>query len=152
MTVDYAISLMKPYRDRIHFKDDCLITDLLANRPRINYRPAANEWTTAQFSRFIAVAHGLISEQDFDDPEIYVCHTCHNPKCINVKHLYVGSRSSNACDSVKAGTHNMARKEYCINGHKFEPSNTRRRLMSGRAGKECDRVRMQEFRARQTNS
>ena len=33
-----------------------------------------------------------------------VCHKCNNPLCVNPKHLYLGNRSSNAYDSIKAGT------------------------------------------------
>lgn len=35
-----------------------------------------------------------------------VCHTCHNKWCINVDHLYLGDKSSNAIDAVRHGVWN----------------------------------------------
>ena len=32
------------------------------------------------------------------------CHSCHNPACINHRHLYWGSHSDNMADKVAAGT------------------------------------------------
>ena len=32
-----------------------------------------------------------------------VCHTCDNRKCINVDHLWLGTRSENILDAVKKG-------------------------------------------------
>lgn len=53
-----------------------------------------------------------------------VLHKCNVPNCYNINHLYLGDRSQNTKDSVRAGTHNMARKEACPKGHPYDSVNT----------------------------
>lgn len=58
--------------------------------------------------------------------------------------LRYGTRSENQLDSVRHGTHHMARKTHCANGHEFTPENTRRYLRLGslrRACLACERER-----------
>lgn len=145
MTLNYAVELLSKYSNYINFSGSCLVTDLKANRPRINYK-IDGRWTTGQMSRFIALVHNLINEEEFDDPEIYICHTCHNTKCINIKHFYVGDRSSNTLDSVECGTHNMSSKTHCSRGHEFNFINTRYRPTGGRACRTCAMLDMRERR------
>lgn len=35
--------------------------------------------------------------------DAYVCHTCHNRRCVNPNHLYVGDHESNTADMVRSG-------------------------------------------------
>ena len=37
------------------------------------------------------------------DPEKLACHTCDNPWCLNIDHLYVGTPQSNMDDKVARG-------------------------------------------------
>jgi lambda repressor-like predicted transcriptional regulator len=37
---------------------------------------------------------------------LWVLHRCNNPSCVNVSHLYLGTRSDNQKDAVNNGTHN----------------------------------------------
>jgi hypothetical protein len=32
-----------------------------------------------------------------------ICHTCHNPLCVNPEHLYAGTHKQNTADMVRAG-------------------------------------------------
>lgn len=39
-----------------------------------------------------------------DDPgDLWVCHTCDNKRCVNPKHLYIGTVQDNVRDAVKRG-------------------------------------------------
>lgn len=40
--------------------------------------------------------------------EEHACHTCDNPKCVNPKHLYVGSALTNSQDMISRSGHYLA--------------------------------------------
>lgn len=54
------------------------------------------------------VAYMLEREEPGDN---CVLHKCHNPKCVNPYHLYLGDRSDNAEDAKEAGQLNPAKGE-----------------------------------------
>ena len=46
-----------------------------------------------------------------------LCHTCDNPRCVNVQHLFEGTRGDNNRDKAKKGRHHNSLKKTCPSGH-----------------------------------
>lgn len=40
-----------------------------------------------------------------ETPELDVCHTCDNRKCVNVEHLFLGTNDDNISDKIAKGRH-----------------------------------------------
>jgi hypothetical protein len=58
---------------------------------------------------------------------IFVCHTCDNPLCINIEHLFLGTPKQNTQDMIKKGRaigNSYGSKTHCKHGHEFTPENT----------------------------
>lgn len=70
--------------------------------------------------RYIGAARRLAYEARYGPiPDgLFVCHSCDNPPCVNLAHLWLGTNADNQRDSVAKGRHPSARG----------PGNARRKL------------------------
>lgn len=58
--------------------------------------------------------------------KLYVLHKCHNPPCVNPKHLYLGTHRQNMIDALindKTVAAINKNKTHCKNGHPFYGEN-----------------------------
>jgi len=78
------------------------------------------------------------------NPKVLACHKCNIPACVNERHLYAGNNSTNILDSVARGTHHMARKTHCLEGHLLDGSY----LDHGRRVRYCKTCRNERQRRR----
>ena len=68
--------------------------------------------------------HKLYMFLKYGPSDLLDLHKCRYRNCFNPEHLYRGTDSDNANDSVKDGTKNFLRRSnVCSEGHKIEGSN-----------------------------
>lgn len=70
----------------------------------------------------------LIFNGDLSD-NLFVCHKCDNPSCVNPSHLFLGTSKDNMRDMIKKGRAKMGvksvAKTHCPKGHPYEGENLR---------------------------
>lgn len=67
----------------------------------------------------------MASANQFDLPSnVFVCHKCDNPRCVNIDHLFVGTGKDNTQDCIQKGrrakTHIYAQRERVHSADKVE--------------------------------
>lgn len=88
------------------------------------------------------LAHRLVWMQDNGPiPDgMLICHSCDNPPCINLEHLFLGSPKDNMQDMFAKGR--KPSKTKCAQGHLFDDENT----MYSRGQRYCRTCQREHYR------
>lgn len=88
------------------------------------------------------LVHGPIAD------DLCVLHRCDNRLCVNVEHLFLGTRGDNIRDaSVKGRARNQnSGKTHCLRGHPLTPDNTYFSQHGGRQFRCCKQCRRERRR------
>lgn len=82
-------------------------------------------------------------------PDLFACHHCDNPPCVNPAHLYWGTVQDNSRDVVERGGawNKGARSTTCPRGHLIQGTNLR--VVGGlHKCRECDNARSRDYQRR----
>lgn len=83
-------------------------------------------WVDGKHTRVHRLAW-TISNGEIPDGMV-VCHTCDNPKCCNIDHLFIGTHQENMDDMTAKGRGRNGnvngKKTHCKRGHPFDLQNT----------------------------
>lgn len=79
---------------------ECIITTYALNREG-GYGHVYVNGKAHNHSRVVYAQHHKLDLKDIEG--LYVLHTCHNPACVNPKHLRLGTAKENMQDKVRAG-------------------------------------------------
>lgn len=98
-----------------------VLSQFINKRPE--YRRVSLRQPSGAFRKYLV--HVLVLEA-FIGPRPEGLESCHyddDPANNHVENLRWGTRRSNTLDRVRLGTHNMARKTHCDNGHELSGAN-----------------------------
>ena len=85
-----------------------------------------------------------------------ICHTCDNAHCVNPKHLYIGTNTTNNRDRLERDPMSFSgrpQQNNCLRGHELSGANLGISSITGvRWCKECTKLRMRAARAKKAGA
>lgn len=102
-TKEYVLSITKIITD-----NNCWISD---------HKPKENGYINVTINKRKYYLHRVVlclwNDIDYNDHKILALHKCNNNACFNPEHIKPGTKSDNAYDSIRTGTHANSNKERC---------------------------------------
>lgn len=109
------------------FGDGILLKKILLNNSKVNAKTRCREWLKSgnaegrgmlmlngktyyvpRLAAYVWLGYNLA------DKRRHVLHKCNNPRCLNFRHLYIGTQKENVRDAFKAG--NRVNRAGILNG------------------------------------
>lgn len=118
--------------------DECWLWTAATQGPYGQFWFGKRPWKAHRVSWVLT--HGSI------DPLLDCCHSCDTPKCVNPKHLWLGTAKDNMADCSAKNRTFRGQWTHCLHGHEFTPENTAIRFNGMRRCRICERARNQESR------
>jgi hypothetical protein len=109
------------------------------------YPKVRSRFGQMSISRYFMIEMGKL---DREDKTQVVCHTCDNPNCINIKHLFIGTQSDNLQDSISKNRNTQKRKTHCPNNHEYSHANTYIGNIGRRYCRTCHKLSERKRKAR----